>query len=162
MLSQQLILRLNQAANNPQINQVIVYNLSTDEGLVYNRRANTLDCACPFCIGDALVRTDNHINSIPSMHLPNPFTSETPKTELEKLRNDMGKYAELLNLNLIQQLRAVCLAMEITPEEFYKNFTDFAALDEYHRKLHEVEQKANLKKPDADTSTTQGSETVTP
>lgn len=151
MLSQKLLLQLNQAGQNPQVLQAIVYNTETDEGLIYNRRVNTLDCVCPFCLGDTLIRLENHINITPSMHIPNPFAPSISKSELDKLRDDMGKYTELLNLNLVQQIRAICLAMNITPEEFYKHFTDFKALDEFHGKLSEVERKANAETPEAKT-----------
>lgn len=66
MLSQRLLGLLNQAAKNPSVSPVIIYNFQTQEGVKFDRKHGTLVCICPFCTGENLVMMDNHINIIPN------------------------------------------------------------------------------------------------
>ena len=52
-------------------------------------------------------------------------------------------YLEERHLNIIQQLRAVCIAAKITPEEFWKAFVDNKAQDDFYIRLHVQEDLHN-------------------
>ncbi len=48
-------------------------------------------------------------------------------------------------LNLVQQIRGILLASKITPEQFYKAFTDTKAQDEFYIQLSSIQILANAK-----------------
>ena len=76
MISQELLDKLNLADKNPQVLQVIVYNLKTKEGLQYDRISNTLKCLCGFCTEDNLIITASHINL---SRIPNGYIKNYPR-----------------------------------------------------------------------------------
>lgn len=75
MLTKRLLDKLNQAAKNPEVLQVVVYNLKTKEGLRFNRNINQLGCLCGFCIASDLIITQSHINLLT---IPNGFIQNYP------------------------------------------------------------------------------------
>ncbi len=79
MLSNKLLEKLNKAARNTSVSQIIVYNSKTDEGLLFDREAKTLSCVCPFCMGQNIVITKNHINIYPSL---NGFLKNFPSDQI--------------------------------------------------------------------------------
>lgn len=46
-------------------------------------------------------------------------------------------------LNLVQQIRGILLASKVTPEQFYKAFTDTKAQDEFYVQLSAIQIMAN-------------------
>lgn len=46
-------------------------------------------------------------------------------------------------LNLVQQIRGILLASGVTPEQFYKAFTDTKAQDEFYVQLSALQILAN-------------------
>jgi hypothetical protein len=62
MLSQRLLGKLNEAANNPSASPIVIYDTDTQEGVCFDRRTNSMKCICPFCLGQNLVPMANHIN----------------------------------------------------------------------------------------------------
>ena len=47
-------------------------------------------------------------------------------------------------LNLVQQIRGILLASKITPEEFYKAFTDTKAQDDFYVQLQATQMLAGI------------------
>lgn len=77
------------------------------------------------------------------------------KQELQDLEDRVRKHTELIMLNLVQQIRGILLASKISPEDFYKAFTDGKAQDEFYIQLKAIEIKNNPNE-------SQGSQTPSP
>lgn len=67
-------------------------------------------------------------------------------TDLTDLEARTKKHTELVMMNLVQQIRAILVASKISPQDFFKAFTDAPAQDKYFADLSKVEQEFNLKR----------------
>jgi hypothetical protein len=76
----------------------------------------------------------------PSDKKPKKLTAAEAQTEFEK---KMLAYMEERFLNLVNQVRAVCIAANISPNDFWNAFVNDKAQDDFYVKLHVAQDLHN-------------------